>query len=65
MASKQSLRSEQKNKTIETNNQSYEIYLSERKSLLEAKLKTAQDFDKYILTLSGGALGSLLLLLNK
>jgi len=34
----------------------YEVYLDERRTLIEAEQKGAQQFDKAILTLAGGAL---------
>ena len=37
------------------NNKEYEVYIEERKSLVEAEKESAQQFDKAILTLSAGA----------
>lgn len=42
----------QQNKTDE-----YQVYLDERKQLIDAERDTAQQFDKAILTLASGALG--------
>ena len=43
----------------------YEVYLSERKSLVKAVRDTAQQFDKAILTLSAGAFAISITFINK
>jgi len=45
--------------------QKYQVYLEERKSLIEQKIEGATSFDKSILTLSSGALGLSLLFIEK
>jgi hypothetical protein len=40
----------------QNNQEEYQVYLEERKQLVEAERKTAQQFDKIITTLAAGAL---------
>lgn len=41
----------------DSDNVKYNVYLEERKFLLDAKREGSRSFDKYVLTLSGGAFG--------
>ncbi len=43
----------------------YEVYLDERKSLINTELEQARHFDKYILTLAAGTFGLSLLFMNQ
>jgi len=43
----------------------YEVYLEERKSLINAELEQARHFDKYILTLAAGTFGLSLLFIRQ
>jgi len=43
----------------------YNVYLDERKRNIESKAKQSENFDKYILTLSAGALGLSLTFINQ
>jgi magnesium-transporting ATPase (P-type) len=43
----------------------YQVYLDERKQLIEAERNTAQQFDKAILTLAAGALGLSIVFINQ
>jgi len=43
----------------------YEVYLDERKSLINAELEQARHFDKYILTLAAGTFGLSLLFIRQ
>lgn len=59
------LEDSQKEKETEKYKQYYNLFIDERKLLLETKFKTSEALDKYILTLSGGALGLSLTFINQ
>ncbi|MDA8215610.1 MAG: hypothetical protein M0Z64_10105 [Nitrospiraceae bacterium] len=49
----------------ENKKEEYQIYLDERKQLIEAERNTAQQFDKAILTLAAGALALSITFINQ